>query len=144
MASPWRDRSVEGTAFVQEMREGKHEEGSMVLGQSDMAHANMHMRDPFMYRISFTPTMRVTNGHLSDIDFTRGQSDSIEGITHSLCSLEFENTGPCTTGGEQLGISLQAAQFARLNLNYTIMSAQLLRLVEEGAVDGWDDPRCQH
>ena len=129
------------------MREGKHAEGSMVLrAKIDMAHANMHMRDPFMYRIKFAHHHRTGDAWCiyPMYDFAHGQSDSIEGITHSLCSLEFENHRPLYDWYiENLDIfPSKQREFARLNLNYTIMSKRkLLRLVEEGVVDGWDDPR---
>ena len=147
-ASPYRDRPIdENLRLFQEMREGKHDEGSMVLrAKIDMAHANMHMRDPFMYRIKFAHHHRTGDEWCiyPMYDFAHGQSDSIEGITHSLCSLEFENHRPLYDWYiEQLGIfPSKQREFARLNLNYTIMSKRkLLRLVEEGAVDGWNDPR---
>ena len=92
--SPFRDRAVEeNLTLFQEMREGKHPEGSMVLrAKIDMAHANMHMRDPLMYRIKFATHHRTGDAWCiyPMYDFAHGQSDSIEGITHSLCSLEFE------------------------------------------------------
>ena len=147
-ASPYRDRPIEESLrLFQEMREGKHPEGSMVLrAKIDMAHANMHMRDPFMYRIKFAHHHRTGDEWCiyPMYDFAHGQSDSIEGITHSLCSLEFENHRPLYDWYiEHLGIfPSKQREFARLNLNYTIMSKRkLLRLVEEGVVDGWDDPR---
>ncbi|MGB1348703.1 MAG: glutamine--tRNA ligase, partial [Flavobacteriales bacterium] len=147
-ASPFRDRAVdENLTLFQEMREGKHAEGSMVLrAKIDMAHANMHMRDPLMYRIKFATHHRTGDAWCiyPMYDFAHGQSDSIEGITHSLCSLEFEVHRPLYEWYiEKLGIfPSKQREFARLNLNYTIMSKRkLLRLVEEGAVDGWDDPR---
>ncbi|MDA0939503.1 MAG: glutamine--tRNA ligase/YqeY domain fusion protein [Bacteroidetes bacterium] len=147
-ASPFRDRPVEeNLRLFAEMREGKHEEGSMVLrAKIDMAHANMHMRDPFMYRIKFAHHHRTGDAWCiyPMYDFAHGQSDSLEGITHSLCSLEFENHRPLYDWYiENLGIfPSKQREFARLNLNYTIMSKRkLLRLVEEGVVDGWDDPR---
>ena len=147
-ASPFRDRPLEeNVRLFQEMREGKHEEGSMVLrAKIDMAHPNMHMRDPFMYRIKFAHHHRTGDEWCiyPMYDFAHGQSDSIEGITHSLCSLEFENHRPLYDWYiEHLGIfPSKQREFARLNLNYTIMSKRkLLRLVEEGVVDGWDDPR---
>lgn len=147
-ASPFRDRPVEeNLRLFAEMREGKHEEGSMVLrAKIDMAHANMHMRDPFMYRIKFAHHHRTGDAWCiyPMYDFAHGQSDSLEGITHSLCSLEFENHRPLYDWYiENLGIfTSKQREFARLNLNYTIMSKRkLLRLVEEGVVDGWDDPR---
>ena len=147
-ASPFRDRPMaEHVALFREMREGKHAEGSMVLrAKIDMAHANMHMRDPFMYRIKFAKHHRTGDAWCiyPMYDFAHGQSDSIERITHSLCSLEFENHRPLYDWYiEHLGIfPSKQREFARLNLNYTIMSKRkLLRLVEEGVVDGWDDPR---
>ena len=147
-ASPFRDRQVEeNLRLFQEMREGKHPEGSMVLrAKVDMAHANMHMRDPLMYRIKFATHHRTGDAWCiyPMYDFAHGQSDSIEGITHSLCSLEFEVHRPLYEWYiEKLGIfSSKQREFARLNLNYTIMSKRkLLRLVEAGVVDGWDDPR---
>ncbi|MGB0179050.1 MAG: glutamine--tRNA ligase/YqeY domain fusion protein [Flavobacteriales bacterium] len=147
-SSPFRDRPIEeNVRLFQEMREGKHPEGSMVLrAKIDMAHANMHMRDPFMYRIKFAHHHRTGDAWCiyPMYDFAHGQSDSIEGITHSLCSLEFENHRPLYDWYiEHLGIfPSKQREFARLNLNYTIMSKRkLLRLVEDGVVDGWDDPR---
>ena len=146
--SPYRDRPIdENLRLFREMREGKHGEGSMVLrAKIDMAHSNMHMRDPFMYRIKFAHHHRTGDEWCiyPMYDFAHGQSDSIEGITHSLCSLEFENHRPLYDWYiEQLDIfPSKQREFARLNLNYTIMSKRkLLRLVEEGVVDGWDDPR---
>ena len=147
-SSPFRDRPIgENLRLFQEMREGKHPEGSMVLrAKIDMAHANMHMRDPFMYRIKFAHHHRTDDAWCiyPMYDFAHGQSDSIEGITHSLCSLEFENHRPLYDWYiENLCIfPSKQREFARLNLNYTIMSKRkLLRLVEDGVVDGWDDPR---
>lgn len=147
-ASPFRDRPMEESlALFREMREGKHPEGAMVLrAKIDMAHANMHMRDPLMYRIKFATHHRTGDAWCiyPMYDFAHGQSDSIEGITHSLCSLEFEVHRPLYEWYiEKLGIfPSKQREFARLNLNYTIMSKRkLLRLVEEGVVDGWDDPR---
>ena len=149
----WNCQSISGppvggnVRLFQEMREGKHEEGSMVLrAKIDMAHPNMHMRDPFMYRIKFAHHHRTGDEWCiyPMYDFAHGQSDSIEGITHSLCSLEFENHRPLYDWYiEHLGIfPSKQREFARLNLNHTIMSKRkLLRLVEEGVVDGWDDPR---
>ncbi|MEY3009929.1 MAG: hypothetical protein RLZZ314_571 [Bacteroidota bacterium] len=147
-ASPFRDRPVaDNLRLFWEMREGKHPEGSMVLrAKIDMAHPNMHMRDPFMYRIKFAHHHRTGDAWCiyPMYDFAHGQSDSIEGITHSLCSLEFENHRPLYEWYiENLGIfPSKQREFARLNLNYTVMSKRkLLRLVEDGVVDGWDDPR---
>jgi len=112
----------------------------------DMAHPYMLMRDPLMYRIKFAHHHRTGDAWCiyPMYDFAHGQSDSIERITHSLCSLEFENHRPLYNWFiEQLGIyPTEQTEFARLNLNYTIMSKRkLLRLVQEGVVDGWDDPR---
>ena len=146
--SPYRNRSVEDNLrLFEEMKEGKHEEGSMVLrAKVDMSSPNMHMRDPIIYRI-----LKVDHHRTGDkwciypnYDFAHGQSDSIEEITHSLCSLEFENHRPLYNWLiEQLEIfPSRQIEFARLNLDYTIMSKRkLLRLVEEGHVNGWDDPR---
>ena len=147
-SSPFRDRPVEESlALFQAMREGKHEEGNMVLrAKIDMAHPNMHMRDPLMYRIKFAHHHRTGDAWCiyPMYDFAHGQSDSIEGITHSLCSLEFEVHRPLYDWYiDKLGIfPSKQREFARLNLNYTVMSKRkLLRLVEDGVVDGWDDPR---
>jgi len=146
--SPFRDRPVEeNLRLFAEMRAGKHAEGSLVLrAKIDMAHPNMHMRDPLMYRIKFAHHHRTGDAWCiyPMYDFAHGQSDSIEGITHSLCSLEFEVHRPLYNWYiENLGIfPSKQREFARLNLNYTVMSKRkLLRLVEEGLVDGWDDPR---
>jgi glutaminyl-tRNA synthetase len=146
--SPYRNRSIEeNLRLFEEMKEGKHDEGSMVLrAKVDMSSPNMHMRDPIIYRI-----LKVDHHRTGDkwciypnYDFAHGQSDSIEKITHSLCSLEFENHRPLYNWLiEQLEIfPSRQIEFARLNLDYTIMSKRkLLRLVEEGHVNGWDDPR---
>jgi glutaminyl-tRNA synthetase len=146
--SPYRNRSIEeNLRLFQEMKEGKHDEGSMVLrAKVDMSSPNMHMRDPIIYRI-----LKVDHHRTGDkwciypnYDFAHGQSDSIEKITHSLCSLEFENHRPLYNWLiEQLEIfPSRQIEFARLNLDFTIMSKRkLLRLVEEGHVNGWDDPR---
>ena len=146
--SPIRDRSIEENLELFEgMRNGEFEEGARVLrAKIDMSHSNMHMRDPLMYRIK-----KVTHHRTGDdwciypmYDFAHGQSDSIEEITHSLCSLEFENHRPLYNWFiEKLEIfPTRQIEFARLNLNYTVMSKRkLLRLVEDGVVDGWDDPR---
>ena len=147
-ASPFRDRSIEeNQRLFEEMKEGKHAEGTCVLrARIDMAHDNMLLRDPVIYRIKFIEHHRTGSEWViyPMYDFAHGQSDSMEGITHSLCSLEFENHRPLYNWFiEALGIfPSEQTEFARLNLNYTIMSKRkLLRLVEENAVDGWDDPR---
>ena len=146
--SPHRDRSVEDNLrLFQEMRDGQHPDGHCVLrAKIDMAHPNMHMRDPLLYRIKRAHHHRTGDNWCiyPMYDFAHGQSDSIENITHSLCTLEFEVHRPLYAWFiEQLGIfPSRQIEFARLNLDHTIMSKRkLLRLVEEGHVDGWDDPR---
>ena len=129
------------------MSGGEFEEGARVLrAKIGMSNPNMHKRDPIMYRIIHAEHHR-TGGKwciYPMYDFAHGQSDSIEGITHSLCSLEFEVHRPLYDWYiENLEIfPSKQTEFARLNLNYTVMSKRkLLRLVEDGVVDGWDDPR---
>lgn len=146
--SPFRDRTPEeNLKLFEEMRDGKCGEGERVLrAKIDMAHDNMLMRDPVIYRVKFVEHHRTGKDWViyPMYDFAHGQSDSIERISHSLCSLEFENHRPLYNWFIQaLGIyPSEQTEFARLNLNYTIMSKRkLLRLVEEGVVDGWDDPR---
>lgn len=146
--SPFRDRTpAENRELFEQMRAGKFPEGACVLrAKIDMAHPNMLMRDPLMYRIKYAHHHRTGDAWCiyPMYDFAHGQSDSIEHITHSLCSLEFENHRPLYNWFiEQLGIyPSEQTEFARLNLNYTIMSKRkLLRLVQDGVVDGWDDPR---
>jgi glutaminyl-tRNA synthetase len=146
--SPFRTRSVEENLnLFHKMKAGEFEEGSKILrAKVDMAHPNMHMRDPLLYRIKFAHHHRTGDKWCiyPMYDFAHGQSDSIEQITHSLCSLEFEVHRPLYNWLiEKLEIyPSRQIEFARLNLNYTIMSKRkLLRLVEDGVVDGWDDPR---
>ena len=146
--SPFRSRSVEENLnLFHKMKAGEFEEGSKILrAKVDMAHPNMHMRDPLLYRIKFAHHHRTGDKWCiyPMYDFAHGQSDSIEQITHSLCSLEFEVHRPLYNWLiEKLEIyPSRQIEFARLNLNYTIMSKRkLLRLVEDGVVDGWDDPR---
>ncbi len=146
--SPFRNRSVEeNLELFEEMRAGKVQEGARVLrAKIDMASPNMHMRDPIMYRILFTPHHRTGNKWCiyPTYDYAHGQSDSIEGITHSICTLEFENHRPLYNWFiENLDIfPSRQIEFARLNLEYTLMSKRkLLQLVNERLVDGWDDPR---
>ncbi|NND08440.1 MAG: glutamine--tRNA ligase/YqeY domain fusion protein [Saprospiraceae bacterium] len=146
--SPFRARSVEeNTQLFSEMKEGKYPDGSKVLrAKIDMSSPNMHFRDPVLYRIK-----RATHHRTGDdwciypmYDFAHGQSDSIEEITYSLCTLEFENHRPLYDWFiEQLEIfPSRQIEFARLNVAYMITSKRkLLRLVEEGYVSGWDDPR---
>ena len=136
--SPYRSRSVEENLdLFERMKAGEFDEGSKVLrAKIDMASPNMHMRDPIMYRI-----LKAHHHRTDDkwkiypmYDYAHGQSDSIEGITHSLCSLEFENHRPLYNWFiEKLEIfPSRQIEFARLNLNYTIMSKRkLLKLVEE-------------
>ena len=146
--SPYRNRPVEENLRIfKEMREGKHPEGSRVLrAKIDMSSSNMHMRDPLLYRIKKEDHHRTGDKWCiyPMYDFAHGQSDSIEKITHSLCTVEFENHRPLYNWFiEQLEIfPSRQIEFARLNLNYTVLSKRrLLRLVEERLVDSWDDPR---
>ena len=146
--SPFRNRStVENLRLFQEMKEGKYKDGEKVLrAKIDLTSPNMHMRDPIMYRIKHTAHHRTGNKWCiyPMYDFAHGQSDSIEQITHSICTLEFEVHRPLYNWYiEQLGIHpSRQFEFARLNLTYTVMSKRkLLQLVQEKFVDGWDDPR---
>lgn len=146
--SPYRDRSVEeNLALFEGMKNGEFPEGSRTLrAKIDMAHPNILMRDPVMYRILFESHHRTGDKWCiyPTYDWTHGQSDSIEGITHSICTLEFENNRTLYDWFlEALGIYRpQQIEFARLNLNFTVMSKRLLlQLVERGLVSGWDDPR---
>jgi glutaminyl-tRNA synthetase len=146
--SPYRDRSVaENLDLFARMRAGEFADGARVLrARIDMAHPNLNMRDPAMYRIKHAHHHRTGNDWCiyPTYDFAHGQSDSIEGITHSLCSLEFEDHRPLYNWFiEKLEIfPSRQIEFSRLNLTYTVMSKRLLRqLVEEGHVRGWDDPR---
>jgi glutaminyl-tRNA synthetase len=146
--SPYRNRSVEeNLRLFQEMREGKFHDGSKTLrAKIDMNSPNVNMRDPVMYRI-----LRATHHRTEDAwciypmyDYAHGQSDSIEKITHSICTLEFEDHRPLYDWfiNELAIFHPQQIEFARLNLNYTVMSKRkLLQLVEEKFVNGWDDPR---
>jgi glutaminyl-tRNA synthetase len=146
--SPYRNRSIdENLDLFERMRAGEFSDGARVLrAKIDMASANMLMRDPVMYRI-----LHATHHRTGDewciypmYDFTHCLSDSIEGITHSLCTLEFENNRELYDWYlEQLGVyHPQQIEFARLNISYTVMSKRILkRLVDEGYVTGWDDPR---
>lgn len=146
--SPYRNRSIdENLNLFARMRSGEFPEGSKVLrAKIDMASPNMHLRDPIIYRILYKSHHRTgTQWCIYPMyDFAHGQSDSIEGITHSICTLEFENHKPLYNWFiKELGIfPSQQYEFARLNLSYTVMSKRkLLRLVQEGYVSGWDDPR---
>ena len=146
--SKFRDRSMEENLHLfEEMRAGKYKDGEKVLrAKVDMASPNMHMRDPIMYRIKHANHHRTGSTWCiyPMYDFAHGQSDSIENITHSICTLEFEVHRPLYNWYiEQLGIfPSHQYEFARLNMNYTVMSKRkLLQLVQEKYVDGWDDPR---
>lgn len=146
--SPYRSRTIEENLdLFERMKNGEFQEGSKVLrAKIDMASPNMHLRDPLLYRIKFANHHRTGNTWCiyPMYDFAHGQSDSIEGITHSICTLEFIPHRPlyewCI---EQLGIfPSKQYEFARLNMNYTVMSKRkLLQLVNENHVSGWDDPR---
>ncbi len=146
--SPYRDRTVEeNLELFNKMKNGEFKEGECVLrAKIDMSSPNINMRDPIMYRIRFAEHHRTGNKWCiyPTYDWAHGQSDSIEEITHSICTLEFENHRPLYNWFiEELGIHhSQQIEFARLNLNYTVMSKRkLLTLVEKNIVDGWDDPR---
>src|SRR5262245_17721711 len=146
--SPYRSRSVdENLRLFERMRDGEFAEGTHVLrAKIDMASGNINMRDPVMFRI-----LRMPHHHTGDTwriypmyDYAHCISDSIEGITHSLCTLEYEDHRPLYDWFlDELGIyHPQQIEFARLNLSYTVLSKRkLLALVEEGHVTGWDDPR---
>jgi glutaminyl-tRNA synthetase len=146
--SPYRERSVdENLDLFQRMRAGEFPDGSRTLrAKIDMASPNINLRDPVMYRV-----LRATHHRTGDhwciyptYDFAHGQSDSLEGITHSICTLEFEDHRPLYDWYlEQLGIHHpQQIEFARLNLSYTVLSKRkLLQLVQQKHVAGWDDPR---
>ncbi len=129
------------------MRAGEYPDGSKVLrAKIDMSSPNINLRDPVMYRISHTHHHRTGDAWCiyPMYDFAHGQSDSLEGITHSICTLEFENNRPLYDWFlENLDIyHPQQIEFARLNLSYTVLSKRrLIQLVEEGLVRGWDDPR---
>ena len=146
--SPYRNRTVEENLdLFERMRKGEFPDGSKTLrAKVDMSSPNINMRDPVMYRI-----LHATHHRTADkwciypmYDWAHGQSDSMEGITHSICTLEFEDHRPLYNWFvEQLGIfHPRQIEFARLNLTYTVMSKRrLLQLVQENLVGGWDDPR---
>lgn len=146
--SPYRDRSVEENLdLFERMKQGEFPDGSRVLrAKIDMASPNINLRDPVLYRILHAPHHRTGNYWCiyPMYDWAHGQSDSVEGITHSVCTLEFEDHRPLYDWFlDQLGVHHpQQIEFAKLYLSYTIMSKRnLIRLVEEGYVSGWDDPR---
>ncbi len=152
--SPFRNRSVEENMdlFIR-MKKGEFKEGECVLrAKIDMSSPNMHMRDPLMYRILHREHHRTGNGWCiyPMYDYAHGESDFIEGITHSICTLEFEVHRPLynwfldniLAGQPTPEVRTRQIEFARLNLNYTVMSKRkLLQLVQERIVAGWDDPR---
>lgn len=148
--SPYRNRSIEENLdLFERMRAGEFPNGSRVLrAKIDMASPNINMRDPIMYRILHAEHHRTGNKWCiyPTYDWAHGLEDSIERITHSICTLEFEDHRPLYDWYlDQLGVyHPQQIEFARLNLNYTVMSKRkLLRLVQERYVSGWDDPRMQ-
>jgi len=146
--SPYRERDLEENMdLLERMKDGEFPEGSRILrAKIDMAHPNINMRDPAMYRI-----LNQSHHRTGDkwkiypmYDWSHGQNDSMEGITHSLCSLEYEDHRPLYEWFlDQLDVfKPRQIEFSRLNINYTVMSKRKLRrLVEEGHVSGWDDPR---
>lgn len=146
--SPYRNRTIEGNLDIfSRMRAGEFPDGTKVLrAKIDMSSPNMHMRDPVLYRILHSPHHRTGDKWCiyPMYDFAHGQSDSIERITHSICTLEFEVHRPLYDWFiHEIGIyAPRQIEFARLNLSYTIMSKRkLLELVQQKLVNGWDDPR---
>ena len=153
--SPFRNRTIEeNLELFRGMKEGKYEAGTHVLrAKIDMSHPNMLMRDPIMYRIMYAHHHRTDNDWCiyPMYDWTHGESDYIEQISHSLCSLEFKPHRELYDwfkeqvyhyAKEELPLQPKQREFARLNLSYTIMSKRkLLKLVNDGIVSGWDDPR---
>ena len=147
--SPWRDRPVdENLDLFSRMRAGEFPNGARVLrARIDMASPNINLRDPVLYRILHAAHPRTGDAWCiyPTYDFAHGQSDAIEGVTHSICTLEFESHRPLYDWFiEHLPVPSRPRQyeFARLNLTYTVLSKRvLLRLVTEGHVRGWDDPR---
>ena len=147
--SPYRSRTIdENLDLFRRMREGEFGEGSHVLrAKIDMASPNINLRDPILYRIRRVPHYRAGNAWplYPTYDYAHPLSDAIEGITHSICTLEFEDHRPLydwVVKESRAPSTPQQIEFARLNLTHTVMSKRkLLRLVEEGHVKGWDDPR---
>ena len=146
--SPYRDRSVdENLDLLERMRAGEFDEGSRVLrAKIDMASGNLNLRDPVLYRIMKVPHHRTGDTWCiyPTYDFGHGQGDSIEGVTHSICTIEFEDHRPLYDWIlDELGIyHPQQIEFAKLNVSHTIMSKRkLLALIDQGHVTGWDDPR---
>jgi glutaminyl-tRNA synthetase len=148
--SPYRDRDVEENMdLLERMKNGEFPEGARVLrAKIDMAHPNLNMRDPVMYRILHDPSHHRTGSTWKIYpmyDWAHGQNDAMEGITHSLCSIEYENHRPLYEwflNALEIESPPRQIEFSRLVLNYTILSKRYLRqLVDEGLVSGWDDPR---
>ena len=147
--SPYRNRpAAESRALLEKMRDGEVEEGAMTLrAKIDMASPNINLRDPVMYRIKRVPHHRTGDSWsiYPCYDFAHGQEDAIEGVSHSICTLEFASNRPLYDWFvANLPVPSQPRQyeFGRLNLNYTVTSKRKLkRLVDDGVVDGWDDPR---
>ncbi|MBA3073845.1 MAG: glutamine--tRNA ligase, partial [Anaerolineae bacterium] len=146
--SPYRNRTVEeNLALFEKMHNGDFAEGTCVLrAKIDMASSNINMRDPTMYRILKTPHHRTGSKWCiyPMYDFAHGQSDSVEGVTHSLCDLAYEDHRPLYNWFlDELGLfKTRQIEFARLNVTYTILSKRFLRqLVTDKFVSGWDDPR---
>ncbi len=146
--SPYRGRSIEeNLRLFEQMREGKYTDGEKTLrAKIDMAHPNMNMRDPIMYRIIHASHHRTKDKWCiyPMYDYAHGQSDSIESVTHSICTLEFDIHRPLYDWfiNELEIFPSHQYEFARLNITYTVMSKRkLLQLVKEGYVNGWDDPR---
>ncbi|MBA4383655.1 MAG: glutamine--tRNA ligase [Anaerolinea sp.] len=146
--SPWRNRTVEeNLTLFEKMRNGDFAEGACVLrARIDMGSSNINMRDPTMYRILKTPHHRTGSKWCiyPMYDFAHGQSDSVEGVTHSLCDLAYEDHRPLYNWFlDELGLfKTRQIEFARLNVTYTILSKRFLRqLVTDKFVSGWDDPR---
>ncbi|RTQ98729.1 glutamine--tRNA ligase/YqeY domain fusion protein [Halomonas nitroreducens] len=147
--SPYRERGVEENLdLLERMRVGEFAEGEKVLrAKIDMAAANINLRDPILYRIRHAHHHQTGDNWkiYPSYDFTHGQSDALEGVTHSICTLEFEDHRPLYEWFlDNLPVPARPRQieFARLNLNYTLTSKRKLKLlVDEGIVDGWDDPR---
>ena len=148
--SPWRDRPIEESLdLFERMKNGEFEEGRYTLrAKIDLASGNFNMRDPVLYRIRYIEHHRQgTKWCIFPMyDFAHPIQDALEGITHSLCSLEYEDHRPLydwvVSNVSIPGIKPRQIEFARLGINYTVMSKRKLRqLVEEGRVSGWDDPR---
>ncbi len=147
--SPWRYRSIsENRTLFEQMRAGAMENGECVLrAKIDMSHPNIQMRDPILYRVLHQPHYRTGDRWCiyPMYDFAHGYEDAIEGITHSLCSLEFEDHRPLydwLLDNVSVPSRPRQYEFARLNISFTVMSKRLfLEMVKQGIVNGWDDPR---